>query len=41
MIVFGLHDPVSGVRGTLASAYGPLGDPELSDHLTDLSNRFG
>ena len=41
MIVFGLHDPVSGVRGTLASAYGPVADPELYEHLTDLSSRFG
>jgi hypothetical protein len=41
MIVFGLRDPSSGVRGTLAAAYGPAADPELYEHLTDLSNRFG
>ena len=40
MIVFGLRDPASGTRGTLASAYGPLGNPALSEHLADLSTRF-
>lgn len=40
MIVFGLRDPGSGVRGTLATAYGPAADPALYDHLADLSERF-
>jgi len=40
MIVFGLRDPGSGVRGTLASAYGPAADPELHEHLAGLSRRF-
>jgi len=41
MIVFGLRDPVTGVRGTLATAFGHAADPELGRHLTDLSRRFG
>jgi len=41
MIVFGLRDPGSGVRGTLASAYGPAADPEVRDHLSGLRGRFG
>jgi hypothetical protein len=41
MIVFGLHDPATGVRGTLATAYGLAADPELAGHLADLSRRFG
>ena len=40
MIVFGLRDPGSGVRGTLASGYGPAADPELREHLTGLHRRF-
>lgn len=40
MIVFGLRDPASGTRGTLASAFGPHADPALSEHLSDLSTRF-
>ena len=39
MIVFGLHDPATGIRGTLASAFGPSADPALADHLTDLARR--
>jgi hypothetical protein len=40
MIVFGLRDPGSGVRGTLASGYGPAADPELREHLTGMRRRF-
>jgi len=40
MIVFGLRDPVTDVRGTLATAFGPAADPELAAHLSDLSRRF-
>ena len=40
MIVFGLLDPISDVRGTLAAAYGPAADPALYDHITDLSTRL-
>jgi hypothetical protein len=40
MIVFGLRDPGSGVRGTLASAYGPAADPELREHLAGMRRRF-
>ena len=36
MIVFGLRDPTTEVRGTLAAAYGPLADPELYDHIARL-----
>ena len=41
MIVFGLHDPATGVRGTLATAFGHAADPQLARHLADLSRRFG
>src|SRR6186713_2573071 len=34
MIVFGLLDPNTGLRGSLAAAYGPAADPDLYDHLT-------
>ena len=40
MIVFGLRDPLTGVLGTLASAFGPGADPELATHLADLRTRF-
>ena len=40
MIVFGLLDPVSDIRGTLAAPYGPMADPALYDHLTDLTTRL-
>jgi len=40
MIVFGLRDPGSGVRGTLASGYGPAADPELHEHLAGMHRRF-
>ena len=40
MIVFALRDPATGVRGTLATAFGLAADPELASHLADLSRRF-
>lgn len=40
MIVFGVRDPNTGTRGTLASAFGHAADPDLSLHLSDLRNRF-
>jgi hypothetical protein len=40
MIVLGLRDPATGVRGTLATAFGHAADPELAPHLADLSRRF-
>lgn len=40
MIVFGLHDPATGTRGTLASAFGHGADPDLYDHLSDMNHRF-
>ncbi|HWL45974.1 MAG TPA: hypothetical protein VNQ73_23740 [Ilumatobacter sp.] len=39
MIVFGLRDPATGARGTLASAFGIHADPTLADHLVTLSQR--
>lgn len=41
MIVFGLRDPATGTRGTLASAYGHSANPEVFEHLGDLRRRFG
>jgi hypothetical protein len=40
MIVFGLLDPAADIRGTLAAAFGPQADPELNEHLSDLSKRW-
>jgi hypothetical protein len=40
MIVFGLRDPSTGVRGTLATAFGPAADPEVARHLSHLADRF-
>lgn len=40
MIVFGLLDPVSSVRGSLAAPFGPSADPTLYEHLSDLSRRW-
>jgi hypothetical protein len=40
MIVFGLLDPRSDVRGTLAAPYGPAADGELYEHLSSLHARF-
>lgn len=39
MVVFGLVDPKSGRRGTLASAYGPAADPDLLEQLVGLASR--
>ncbi|MBI5088497.1 MAG: hypothetical protein HZB15_06445 [Actinobacteria bacterium] len=41
MIVFGVRDPNSGLRGSLAAAYGPAADPDLYDHLTRQLHRNG
>jgi hypothetical protein len=41
MIVFGLRDPNTGLRGSLAAAYGPAGDPDLYDNLTRQLHRNG
>jgi hypothetical protein len=40
MIVFGLLDPAADIRGTLAAPFGPMADPTLYDHLSDLSTRL-
>lgn len=40
MIVLGLRAPVSSVRGTLATAYGPAADPALNEHLVRVSERW-
>jgi hypothetical protein len=40
MIVFGVRDPASGTRGTLAAAFGPAADPARTGHLSDLRKRF-
>lgn len=39
MVVFGLRDPATGVRGRLASGFGPAADPDLLDHLVGLASR--
>jgi hypothetical protein len=39
--LFALLDPNTGVRGSLAAAYGPVGDPDLYDHLSRLHRRAG
>ncbi len=39
MIVFALHDPATGIRGTFASAFGINADPALGEHLADLAHR--
>jgi hypothetical protein len=39
MVVFGLRDPATGTRGTLASGYGPAADPDLLDHLVGMAAR--
>lgn len=40
MVVFGLRDPLTDVRGTLVSAFGPAADPEVLRHLTYLANKI-
>ncbi len=38
MVVFGIRDPRSGVRGSLVSAFGMDADPEVLDQLTYLAS---
>ena len=38
MVVFGIRDPKSGVRGSLVSAFGMAADPEVLDQLTYLAS---
>ena len=40
MIVFALRDPNTGVRGSLAAAYGPAADPALYQSLTRLRRKL-
>lgn len=40
MVVFGLYDPATDTRGTLASAFGPAADPDVLDHLVGLTTRY-
>ncbi|MCB0979012.1 MAG: hypothetical protein KDB02_16280 [Acidimicrobiales bacterium] len=40
MIVFGIRDPGTGIRGRFASAFGSSADPEILDHLVGLASRF-
>ena len=40
MVVFGVRDPASGTRGTLAAAFGHAADPARSAHLSNLRGRF-
>ena len=39
MVVLGLSDPVSGLRGVLASGFGPSADPAVVDSLSGLTSR--
>jgi hypothetical protein len=39
-IVYALRCPVCGAGGTLVSSFGPGADPELTDHLVMLDERF-
>jgi hypothetical protein len=39
MVVFGLHDPKTGVRGSLVSAFGMAADPETLDQLSYLASK--
>ena len=43
MVVFGIQDPNTGLRGTLASAFGSAADPEVlgSAHLSVSEGRSG
>ena len=41
MIVYALLDPTTGVRGSLAAAYGHAADPDLYVHLSTLRRRTG
>ena len=39
-IVYALRCPVCGAGGSLVSSFGPGADPELTDHLVMLDERF-
>lgn len=39
MVVFGIRNPDTDVRGTLVSAFGSAADPELLDQLTYLATK--
>jgi NhaA family Na+:H+ antiporter len=39
MVVFAVHDPATGHKGVLSSAFGPAADPATLDHLVGLSQR--
>jgi len=39
-VVYALRCPACGARGTLVSAFGPGADPEVSDRLVMLDERF-
>lgn len=39
MVVFGVHDPVADLRGTLVSAFGPAADPDSLIHLSYLASK--
>ncbi len=39
MVVFAVIDPATGVKGTLASAFGSAADPDVLDHLMGLQTR--
>ncbi|MDP1793501.1 MAG: hypothetical protein Q8K63_05115 [Acidimicrobiales bacterium] len=41
MIVYGLSDPTTGSRGSLAGAYGTAADPDLHEHLTRQLRKSG
>jgi hypothetical protein len=38
MVVFGIRNPITDVRGTLVSAFGPAADPDVLDQLTYLAS---
>jgi hypothetical protein len=40
MVVLGVLDPGTGLRGALASAYGPAADPDMLDHIQLLTGRY-
>ncbi|MEX2256900.1 MAG: hypothetical protein WEC34_15795 [Acidimicrobiia bacterium] len=39
-VVYAMRCPICGAGGTLVSSYGPGADPELTDHLVMLDERF-
>jgi hypothetical protein len=40
MVVFGLREPETGARGTLASGFGSSADPDVLAHLAGLASRL-